>query len=54
MVEVVMGYPVGDPKHDAALQILQNHYQEAGANTNALVSTFSLACQSPSSLGMGI
>jgi hypothetical protein len=54
MVEVVMGYPPTDPKHARALEILQTHYQDAGANANALKSTFSLACQSPSSLGMGI
>jgi hypothetical protein len=58
MVEVVMGYAVSDPRHGGALQILKDNYQESisgGASaTNALRSTFSLACQAPTSLAFGL
>jgi hypothetical protein len=40
-----------------AVTILHNHYTEAaaaGTATNALRSTFSLACQSPTSLAFGL
>jgi hypothetical protein len=57
MVQKVMGYTSGDPKYPSALQILHDHYTEAlsGHNaTQALQSTFSLACQSPTSVSFGL
>lgn len=57
MVVTIMGYTATDPHHDAALQILHAHYGEAvagGTATNALRSTFSLACQSPTSVSFGL
>jgi hypothetical protein len=57
MVARIMGYPPADVHHDKAQQILTAHYQDLLASSNAstaLRSTFALACQSPSSLGMGI
>jgi hypothetical protein len=57
LVVTIMGYPTTDPHHDAALQILHAHYTEAlasGTATNALRSTFSLACQSPTSVAFGL
>ena len=57
MVVTIMGYTAADPHHDAALQILHAHYTEAlasGTATNALRSTFSLACQSPTSVAFGL
>ena len=57
MVVTIMGYTATDPHHDPALQILHAHYTEALASsnaTNALRSTFSLACQSPTSVAFGL
>src|SRR6478609_6569135 len=57
MVVTIMGYTATDPHHDTALQILHAHYTEAAASgsaTNALRSTFSLACQSPTSVAFGL
>lgn len=57
MVVTIMGYTAADPHHDPALQILHAHYTEAlagGTATNALRSTFSLACQSPTSVAFGL
>jgi hypothetical protein len=57
MVVTIMGYPPSDSHYASALQILQAHYAEAlpgNTATNALRSTFSLACQSPTSLAFGI
>jgi len=57
MVQNLMGYASGDPKYAPALQILQDHYNEAlsGHNaTQALQSTFSLACQAPTSVSFGL
>lgn len=59
MVQTVMGYTSGDPHYAEALQILGAHYDEAAAVDNvsasdALRSTFSLACQSPTSLSFGL
>ncbi|MFZ5892461.1 MAG: hypothetical protein ACOY0T_15485 [Myxococcota bacterium] len=58
MVTRVMGYPPSDPHHAPAVQILQDDYnaniaQKARA-TDALRSTFSLACQSPTTLSFGL
>jgi hypothetical protein len=68
MVETLMGYPPGNPAHDQAIQILQAHYDGARMTsssgtggratmtsaTNALRSTFILACESPTSVGIGL
>jgi mono/diheme cytochrome c family protein len=58
MVSKVMGLPPADPKRAAALNILRAHNTAAltagATKTNALRSTFSAACQSPSSLAIGI
>ena len=57
MVVTIMGYTATDPHHDPALQVLHAHYTEAlasGTATNALRSTFSLACQSPTSVAFGL
>jgi hypothetical protein len=64
MVVRVMGYPPSDVNHAAAVQILQQHYDTAAATkdtnnrnytaTNALRSTFVLACESPTALSFGL
>ncbi len=58
MVAKVMGMPPTDPHYAAALAALQAHYSAAVAAkataTSALRSTFAAACQSPTSLGLGI
>jgi hypothetical protein len=60
MVTRIVGYPPTDPHYAAALTILQSHYTAATTGTtkatasNALRSTFALACQSPTSLSFGI
>jgi hypothetical protein len=59
MATVVMGVPGGDPKHASVVQALQRHYDAAAATerttpTDALRSTFSAACQAPTSVSLGI
>jgi hypothetical protein len=61
MVTRVMGLASSDPNHTAAVTILQNHYTAATTTaapkatpTSALRSTFSAACQSPTTLSSGI
>jgi hypothetical protein len=57
MVQNVMGYASGDPHYASAIQILKDHYTEALSGHNAaqaLQSTFSLACQSPTSVSFGL
>jgi hypothetical protein len=58
MVSRIMGYPPSDPHYAQAVQILQSHQQSAvsakASATNALRSTFVLACESPTSVGMGL
>jgi hypothetical protein len=58
LVSRVMGLPPTDPNHVAAVGILTEHFNAAktsGATaTSAMRSTFAAACQSPSSLGLGI
>jgi len=57
MVQNLMGYASGDPHYASAVQILHDHYAEALAGHNAsqaLQSTFSLACQSPTSVSFGL
>lgn len=57
LVKTVMGLPKEDPRHATARQILSEHFdgaKAAGATaTEALRSTFVLACSSPSSVGLG-
>jgi hypothetical protein len=62
-VEQVMGIAAGDSIHDKALMTLENHCGNAAkvktsgggsAQTNAVRSTFVLACESPTSLGIGL
>jgi hypothetical protein len=58
MVQRVMGYPASDPHYAAALQVLEEDYAANLATkasaTNSLRSTFSLACQSPTTLSVGL
>jgi hypothetical protein len=59
MAQKVMGYASGDPKYATAIQILSDHYNEAlgmkgTTATQALQSTFSLACQAPTSVSIGL
>ncbi len=65
LVEKIVGYPPADAHHAAAVQILTDHYNAALASssntgnttakaTNAMRSTFALACQSPTSLSFGL
>jgi hypothetical protein len=64
MVQNIVGYSAGDPHYAMAVQVLTNHYSSAVSqqtsgtaatkNTNALRSTFALACQSPTFLSLGI
>jgi hypothetical protein len=57
MVQKLIGYASGDPNYAPALQILNDHYNEALSGhtaTQALQSTFSLACQSPTSVSIGL
>ena len=58
MVAKVMGMPSTDPHYTAAVSTLQAHYSAAIAAkatpTSALRSTFAAACQSPTSLALGI
>lgn len=59
MLDSVMGYPPEHPQHAAALQILQEHFdaarKESRANaTQALRSTFVLACEAPSMVAQGL
>ncbi|HET7867614.1 MAG TPA: cytochrome c [Burkholderiaceae bacterium] len=58
MVSRVMALPPTDPKHAAAVSILNAHHAaalKAGADpAGAMRSTFTAACLSPTSLGQGI
>jgi len=59
MVVKVMGVPATDPHYADALKALNDHYTAAmttgkATATNALRSTFSAACQSPTALSFGI
>jgi len=57
MVQNIIGYTVGDAKYAGAVQIMNDHYNEVLATANAtaaLQSTFSLACQSPTSVSFGL
>jgi hypothetical protein len=61
--EQVMGVNPSDPAHAQAISILENHCALAAkvktsgggtAQTNSVRSTFVLACESPTSLGIGL
>jgi hypothetical protein len=61
--EQVMGMNPSDPAHNQAITILETHCAAAAkvktsgggsAQTNAVRSTFVLACESPTSLGIGL
>ena len=61
--EQVMGMNPGDPAHNQAITILEGHCTAAAkvktsgggsAQTNSVRSTFVLACESPTSLGIGL
>lgn len=59
MVTRVMGVPASDPNHAPSVAALQAHYTAATTTakatpTNALRSTFSAACQAPTTLSFGI
>jgi hypothetical protein len=57
LVQDIIGYTVGDAKYASAIQILTEHYDEVAAAedpTAAMQSTFSLACQSPTSVSFGL
>jgi hypothetical protein len=58
MVQTLMGYTLSDPRFWDALAILREHNNEALASadsaTDALRSTFSLACQAPTSIAFGL
>jgi hypothetical protein len=58
-VQTLMGLPDGDPRGADALQILTEHYQAALTTTgikatDALKSTFVLACTAPSTISVGL
>ena len=62
-VEQVMGINPSDPAHDQSITILETHCAAAAkvkttgggsAQTNSVRSTFVLACESPTSLGIGL
>jgi hypothetical protein len=58
MVTRIMGYPPGDPLHAGAVQILQDNYTAhvtaRASATNAMRSTFALACEAPTTLSFGL
>ena len=66
MVENLMGYPPGHLAHGEAIQILQEHYDGArmteerhgrrrdDQRDQPLRSTFILACESPTAVGIGL
>jgi hypothetical protein len=58
MVENVMGINPSDSAHAMAISILTDHYNAVLASkataTTSLRSTFALACESPTSLGIGL
>ena len=58
MVTNIMGYPPSASHYADALAILKEHYSAVmsakGTATNALRSTFVLACESPTSLSFGL
>lgn len=57
LVEMLMGLPPSDPRHDGALEILRDHVAEAReagkTDAEAIQAAFVLACMSPSVAGVG-
>jgi hypothetical protein len=57
-VATLMGIPPADPRSPGMLQILQEHFKEAAATgvtaSDALKSTFILACSSPPATSLGL
>jgi hypothetical protein len=57
-VATVMGLPASDPRSATMTSILQDHYGQAvkasQTPTNALRSTFTLACESPAAVSVGL
>jgi hypothetical protein len=57
-VSTVMGVPPSEPSHATAVQILNQHFEDAegdgAAPDAALRSTFAAACESPVTLAFGI
>ncbi|HET6149005.1 MAG TPA: hypothetical protein VFH68_15815 [Polyangia bacterium] len=58
MVTRVMGYPPNDPLYAGAVKILQDNYDAhvaaRASATNAMRSTFALACEAPTTLSFGL
>jgi hypothetical protein len=58
LLQVVMNIDLGDPRRARLLTLLQRHFDDAratGASAKAaLASTFTLACSSPTSAGVGL
>ena len=59
MVQTVMGVVPSDPRYGSLLAILSEHYAKASKTqgitvVDALKSTFTLACMSPTSLSLGL
>ena len=58
MVERVIGYPPSDPLYAGAVKILQDnfdaHVAARASATNAMRSTFALACEAPTTLSFGL
>ena len=59
MVQTVMGIVTSDKRYPTLLQILSEHYAKASKTagitaTDALKSTFTLACMSPTSISIGL
>ena len=59
MVQTVMGVVPSDPRYGSLLAILSEHYAKASktqgiTGVDALKSTFTLACMSPTSLSLGL
>jgi hypothetical protein len=59
-VENLMGIVPSDPRHSSAIALLRAHYDAAPTTvvgtkpTDALKSTFTAACTSPTVLGIGM
>lgn len=59
LTEELMGLPVGDPRHDSVRELLGAHLEEASlfedvSDELAMQSVFTLACLSPSLIGVGL
>ena len=58
LVSAVMALPVGHPRHDETVAALSAHFETLRAqdtsSLNSLRSTFTLACLSPDTMGLGL